>query len=222
MTKKKGEINPICGERLKTIIKDEKISQKVFAKHICCSPEHLSAIINGKKRLTEETAREVVKIFPEYRLEWLLGFDECKTARDIWKKHCRETDEKINIEHKRIKAFTAYLYSLGFEIGFNRMLDETDLGEFEKLGIEPEENPVFKIVDKETQKEISFEIDVKGEYRKAVREKMKDFSALKIIEEKTEKKAIVSKEKYEETMKEIEDFIVFKMQRFLSNADKEG
>ena len=79
MSRKKTEINPIRAERVKQLIEREGISQIDFANRIFQTQQNVSRIINLKPALTEETARDIVTAFPEYRIEWLLGYDDSMT-----------------------------------------------------------------------------------------------------------------------------------------------
>ena len=79
MSRKKTEINPIRAERVKQLIEREGISQIDFANRIFQTQQNVSRIINLKTALAEETARDIVTAFPEYRIEWLLGYDDSMT-----------------------------------------------------------------------------------------------------------------------------------------------
>ena len=79
MSRKKTEINPIRAERVKKLIEREKISQVDFASRIFQTQQNVSRILNLKTALTEETACDIVTAFPEYRIEWLLGYDDSMT-----------------------------------------------------------------------------------------------------------------------------------------------
>lgn len=79
MSRKKTEINPIRAERVKKLIEREKISQTDFASKIFQTQQNVSRILNLKTALTEETARDIISAFPEYRIEWLLGYDNSMT-----------------------------------------------------------------------------------------------------------------------------------------------
>lgn len=79
MSRKKTEINPIRAERVKKLIEREGISQIDFANRIFQTQQNVSRIINLKTALTEETARLIIEAFPEYRIEWLLGYDDSMT-----------------------------------------------------------------------------------------------------------------------------------------------
>ena len=79
MSRKNTDINPIRAERVKKLIEREKISQVDFASRIFQTQQNVSRILNLKTALTEETARDIVTAFPEYRIEWLLGYDDSMT-----------------------------------------------------------------------------------------------------------------------------------------------
>lgn len=79
MSRKKTEINPIRADRVKKLIEREKISQVDFASRIFQTQQNVSRILNLKTALTEETAQDIIKAFPEYRIEWLLGYDDSMT-----------------------------------------------------------------------------------------------------------------------------------------------
>ena len=80
MGRKKENINPVCGQRLKEVIQASPYSQKDFAEVVLhYTPEHLSLIINGKRSLTPELAEKVITIFPHIRFQWLMGIDDFKT-----------------------------------------------------------------------------------------------------------------------------------------------
>ena len=87
MSRKKTEINPIRAERVKTIIEREKkldksFTQKTFAERIFQTQQNISRIINMDNALTEETAQDIIRAFPDYRIEWLLGYDDLMTHDD--------------------------------------------------------------------------------------------------------------------------------------------
>lgn len=87
MSKRKTDINPLWAERVKIIIKREKTTQMQLAKDINLVPQSVNRICMGRNALTEETARNIIACFPEseYRLEWLLGFDDYMTKSDFWR-----------------------------------------------------------------------------------------------------------------------------------------
>ena len=94
MSRKKTEINPIRAERVKALIEREGISQSAFAGKIPMTQQNVSRIINLKNALTEETARLIIERFPEYRIEWLMGYDDQMTVYDFGD-FATETHDKI-------------------------------------------------------------------------------------------------------------------------------
>ena len=85
MSKRKTEINPIRADRVKELIQREKITQKGLAKLIHQTPQNINRICNKQNALTEDTAKEIIKAFPQYRYEWLMGIDDFMTKADFWK-----------------------------------------------------------------------------------------------------------------------------------------
>ena len=84
MSRKRAIINPVCGNRLKTLCDKENTSQKDLAARIHISPQTISKIVSGKCNLTKENAKLVVDLFGnKYRLEWLLGLDDYMTIADL-------------------------------------------------------------------------------------------------------------------------------------------
>ena len=91
-------INPKTGERLKDWIREIGITQEAFAKRSHMTQQHLSNIVNGKKALTIDRAKQISdKIRNEngerIRVEYLLGLDDFKT------------------EHKRIESYFSHTHT---------------------------------------------------------------------------------------------------------------
>lgn len=88
MGRKKAEIIQKRAERLKILIGREKkirhgdFSQIKFAESINMTQENVSRIIQMHHALTEETARHIIEQYPDYRIEWLLGYDDYMTTAD--------------------------------------------------------------------------------------------------------------------------------------------
>lgn len=90
-------------ERINIMIKEQNISQAQFARSIEMTPENLSRIINRHVNFTETTAERIISYYPEYNLEWLLGYSDLKTqeekdradlewCNDILEKHNRQAE----------------------------------------------------------------------------------------------------------------------------------
>lgn len=87
MGRPQKEINAERGKRLKILFsevkqRDKANTQSNIAEQINTSQQVLSNVINGKANLTEDTAKRIINLFPEYRLEWLLCIDDFKTYPD--------------------------------------------------------------------------------------------------------------------------------------------
>lgn len=76
------KINPKCGERLKVICDEQGIKQYRLGQLIQKSEKTVSSMVKGHSSVTRDTAEAVVAVFPQYRIEWLLGFDDIKTKQE--------------------------------------------------------------------------------------------------------------------------------------------
>ncbi len=119
MGRPRRDIDAERGKRLKTIIEEQKITQKRLAELIHISPETLSNIINGKANLTEDNARRIVDLYPEYSLFWLLGLDRPKTAIE----NAQHVIDKANTMY-RDQKYSAYLRILN-DLGYDTNLSDT-------------------------------------------------------------------------------------------------
>lgn len=80
MGRKHIDINQERGKRLKSLLSDKKVTQKALAELIGYTPEHISSVINGKKRLTEDAAKAICEKFPGTSEAWLLCKDDYQTV----------------------------------------------------------------------------------------------------------------------------------------------
>lgn len=76
--------NNIRGERVKEVYTREGMKQTKFALAVRIPQQAISEMINGKRTVTEESAQRIHDCFPKYRLEWLMGYDDCMTIEDVW------------------------------------------------------------------------------------------------------------------------------------------
>lgn len=80
---KKSNDNFLRVRRIEEIMKDlEYKYSKDFAHDIGMEPQNLSRCMTSGK-VSEKTCKKIVKAFPKYRIEWLLGYSDIKT-RDDW------------------------------------------------------------------------------------------------------------------------------------------
>lgn len=85
MSRSRRGINPLWAERLKTILKEQKITQGELSVRIFLSQQQISKIKTGKAALTPAVAESICKEFPQYRVDWLLGYDDFKNDDDCWR-----------------------------------------------------------------------------------------------------------------------------------------
>ena len=82
MSRKGEEFNPVCGIRVKQIIAREGLTNRAFAGLVHLSEKTVSGMVNLRQKVTEVTAKEIVKAFPEYQVEWILGYTEYMTKQE--------------------------------------------------------------------------------------------------------------------------------------------
>ena len=73
----------VRGERVKTIYKELGLTQGKFADRLNMQQSAISEMVNNVRTVTETTARAIVQVFPQYRFEWLMGYDDYKTLMDL-------------------------------------------------------------------------------------------------------------------------------------------
>ena len=82
MGRPKVSINPAWAENLRRICKEQGITQAQLAGDIYLSQQTLSKIMQGKASLTSRNAEAIIKLFPEYRFNGLMGYDDCLTEEE--------------------------------------------------------------------------------------------------------------------------------------------
>lgn len=132
MARKKHEINPECGKRLKQWLEFAGISAQTLCKAINYTPQYMSDIVTGKKRLTPELAgiiaripthyidsqtgkRIAINIPPEKRVrsEWLLCIDDSMTGLAELENALNESAEISKVLYSLIEM---QVKSLGYSI----------------------------------------------------------------------------------------------------------
>lgn len=63
---------------IRSLLKEQNLKQKDLAERIEVEPQNLSRVMVSQK-ISEKMCRKIAKCFPEYRVEWLLGYDDYKT-----------------------------------------------------------------------------------------------------------------------------------------------
>lgn len=82
MPRIKPEINRESALRIKELLEDNNVKQKELAEKLHYSEQHISLILTGKRPLSVETAKEIAKLFPPVRFEWIMGYDNFRTPTE--------------------------------------------------------------------------------------------------------------------------------------------
>ena len=82
MARPKVKIDPAWSRVIRQICLDQNVSQAALSRNIHLSQQTVSKIAQGKASLTKETAEAIIKVYPEYRFQWLMGLDEYPTASE--------------------------------------------------------------------------------------------------------------------------------------------
>lgn len=153
MARKQTEVNPIRGERLRSLLEQHGMEQQELANRIGYTKEHISYIVNGKRNLTQEAAEAIVKIFPEARIGWLLGYEEHETNDDLI---LDVANEFVITEEAIIKLMRFAAKLLGYRLKWSDSACEESDGE----GIVQEYDPNevrFDLIKGRTKFEITAE-----------------------------------------------------------------
>ncbi len=114
MSKPKTEFNPESARRLKLFLREKKLTQCEFAERVGIAQNTLSRIVNGRVPLTESTATLIKAVFPEIRVEWLMGIEDEKTESEKSLSDLCELSE----EWKEIfRAVSLLAHREGYNIG---------------------------------------------------------------------------------------------------------
>lgn len=82
MARTRQKVNPKSADRLKQFYREHKITQERLSEVTGISQNTLSRIANGKAALSHVVATEIVKVFPDIRVEWLMGLDDYRTENE--------------------------------------------------------------------------------------------------------------------------------------------
>lgn len=94
MPRPRGTINQGHSGILQELLVREKISQAELARRIHISPQTITSIRRGRANITQSTAEEIVKVFPQYCLNWLLGLSKYPTEEE------RIADAIVTVMHQ--------------------------------------------------------------------------------------------------------------------------
>ena len=119
------EINYKRCENLKELLDEvkkkdrEKNTQANIAERIYISQQELSKIVNKHANLTEETAKRIIEEFPEYRLNWLLGYDTFKTYPDELAHYTNQIVDGWKQQDNLYAALMFIIHSMGYDVAFD-------------------------------------------------------------------------------------------------------
>ena len=128
MPRKRREIDPECGRRLKSLLVENNIVQYKFAEKIGCVPQHLSNIVCGKRQLTSDLAQIIVhEAFPHVNVSWLLNQSEFKTIEEKEMNSAKIWKENREIEKFYDRVFRAFIDGIEDLCGYGLHSLGTDL-----------------------------------------------------------------------------------------------
>ena len=124
-------LKPSYPERLEELLKDKKLTKKELAEMIHTSPQTISKACSGI-RLTQATAEDIVNLFPEYNLAWVLGQDNApKYVADIdpdWEQKLIAMLHKDSSDPEMIAFNEETIYILGLDMVCRGLGYEVDRG----------------------------------------------------------------------------------------------
>lgn len=95
--------NKIVGERVRDLYKAHGMTQAELAEKLGYSdPNTISMIVNGRRSLTQEKAMMIVDLFPDTRLDWLMGREQESPLYKL--------SVEIAIREALDKSFHSFLY----------------------------------------------------------------------------------------------------------------
>lgn len=116
MEKEAKKIDSVYSVRFKQLLRNEKITQEKLHELTGISQNTLSRLANGKTDMTKRLATSIVAAFPKYRIEWLLGLDDCATERDIsiaWvKSETKRWNRELKLADAAIKIMAISGYTM--------------------------------------------------------------------------------------------------------------
>ena len=128
MGRPKVKINPKWGNNLKTLCAENGISQLTLAEKVSVSQQTISRIIQGRNSLTRDMAERIIDAFPEYRIQWLLGEDDCKTHSERKNQQTKELEALFQKTKKKVADRKQLLYTIAELCGFNIVLYSEEFG----------------------------------------------------------------------------------------------
>lgn len=119
--KKEQAVKPDYSKNLETLLKEKGLLKKDLAEMVHTSVQTISKACNGV-RLSKGLAEDIIALFPEYNISWLLGYSSYKLESDV--DLLREQIEKTllqrsEIQWKKLEGFYEDVASIACYVGFN-------------------------------------------------------------------------------------------------------
>lgn len=105
MSRPRVEINLKRCERLKELIRETGIKQNQLAADTKISQQAISAMVQGKANVTETTAQLISEKFPQYSVEWLMGFSDYKNNAEQFCDTISRAQEKADLLLRGLSTF---------------------------------------------------------------------------------------------------------------------
>lgn len=128
MGRKPMEINKICGKRLKQLLKENNCSQTKLADDLKYSAQHINLLIQGKRRLPEETAIRICRLFYPYRYQWLMGYDDFKTFEE-------QQESILSFAFERAKILDNLIHKLAKDSGYKLIRTRNEYGDIHNYSL---------------------------------------------------------------------------------------
>lgn len=127
MSRKHTAIDPECGRRLKSLLVENGVTQCSFAKKFGYEPQHISNIVTGKRRLTEELAQKIVcEEFSFVNVDWLMHRSEFKTIAQKEEYSQKAWKEELEVERFYDRVFRAFIDGIENLCGYGLYSQGTD------------------------------------------------------------------------------------------------
>lgn len=106
MSRPRVEINVKRCKRLKQVIDETGIKQNQLAADTGISQQSISAMVQEKANVTDTTVEIIVKRFPQYSAEWLLGYSDYKNNSERFAAVVSQTQDECDLLLTGLYAFS--------------------------------------------------------------------------------------------------------------------
>lgn len=105
------KINKERGKRVKELLESENKTQVWLAEQLYLQPEHLNMMLNGKRNLGEDKIQAIARLFPDVKLDWLLGISDYRTDWEHFSdalSQCEREGDLLMIGFKAFAQLSGY------------------------------------------------------------------------------------------------------------------